>query len=196
MKHIKLFENFNYELIKEDILELKQMSKQMYSFFKSKGFPVEIEEKISDEKLKELAHKGMINFAGFGRIGPNKKNAYQYKGGDTKQSTIGKVASGEFGSVPVKLHINETEEVVMVAIPGNEITRLLKKDGKEIALTATKGYTDIPEIVEYTNKIGVELQNMIKEKYPEMVYKFETQHGYWFIMHFGYQKTAKGGYKK
>ena len=193
MKHIKLFENFNYELIKEDILELKQMSKQMYSFFKSKGFPVEIEEKISDEKLKELAHKGMINF---GVGGPNKKNAYQWKGGDTKQSTIGKVASGDFGSVPVKLHINETEEVVMVAIPGNEIARLLKKDGKEIALTGTKGYTDIPEIVEYTNKIGVELQNMIKEKYPEMVYKFETQHGYWFIMHFGYQKTAKGGYKK
>jgi len=60
MKHIKLFENFNYELIKEDVLELKQMSKQMYSFFKSKGFPVEIEEKISDQKLKELADKGMV----------------------------------------------------------------------------------------------------------------------------------------
>jgi hypothetical protein len=193
MKHIKLFENFNYELIKEDILELKQMSKQMYSYFKSKGFPVEIEEKISSEKLKELSDKGMVK-SGFS-VGPNKKNAYQWKSGNKEESTIGKVSTGNFGSVPVKLHINEKEEYVMVALPGNEIARLLQKDGKEISLNATQGYTDIPEIVEYVNKIGVELQNMIKEKYPEMVYKFETQHGYWFIMYFGYQTTSKGGYK-
>jgi hypothetical protein len=192
MKHIKLFENFNYELIKEDILELKQMSKQMYSYFKGKGFPVEIEEKISSEKLKELADKGMVN-SGFS-IGPNKKNAYQWKGGSREESTIRKVASGKWGDIPVKLHINEKEEYVMVAIPGNEVDRLLQKDGKGINLNG-KGYTDIPEIVEYVNKIGVELQNMIKEKYPEMVYKFETQHGYWFIMYFGYQTTSKGGYK-
>lgn len=189
MKYLKLFENFNYELIKEDILELKQMSKQMYSFFKSKGFPVEIEERISSEKLKELADKAMVKLG----VGPYKKNAYQWKGGSSDQSTIGKVATGTLGDVPVKLHINEIEESVMVAIPGNEVKEVL---GKEISLNGTKGYTDIPEIVEYVNKIGVELQNMIKEKYPEMVYKFETQHGYWFIMYFGYQKTAKGGYKK
>lgn len=188
MKYIKLFENFNYELIKEDILELKQMSKQMYSYFKSKGFPVEIEEKISSEKLKELADKAMINF---GLSGPNKKNAYQWRGGDK----IGKVSSSKWGDIPVKLHINEKEEVVMVAIPGNEVDRLLQKDGKGINLNG-KDYTEIPEIIEYVNKIGVELQNMIKEKYPEMVYKFEKQSGYWFIMYFGYQKTAKGGYKR
>lgn len=192
MKYIKLFENF--ELIKEDILELKQMSKQMYSFFKSKGFPVEIEEKISSEKLKELADKGMVKSVF--SVGPNKKNAYDWKGGSREESTIGKVATGNFGSVPVKLHINEKEEYVMVAIPGNEVNEVLKKDGKEISLKIGQSYTDNPEIVEYVNKIGVELSNMIKEKYPEMVYKFEQQYGYWFIMHFGYQKTTKGGYKK
>jgi hypothetical protein len=194
MKHIKLFENFNYELIKEDILELKQMSKQMYSFFKSKGFPVEIEEKISDQKLKELADKGMVK-SGLS-VGPNKKNAYQWKGGDREQSTINKVSTGEFGSVPVKLHINEKEEYVMVAVPGNEVEKILQKDGKEITRKFGQNFTEGPETVEYANKLGVELSNMIKEKYPEMVYRFEQQHGYWFIMYFGYQKTAKGGFKK
>jgi len=50
MKHIKLFENFNYELIKEDVLELKQMSKQMYSFLKNKGFDVLIRSERGSER--------------------------------------------------------------------------------------------------------------------------------------------------
>lgn len=189
MKHIKLFENFEYELIKEDILELKQMSKQMYSFFKSKGFPVEIEEKISSEKLKELADKGMVS-SGFS-VGPNKKNAYQWKGGSREESTIGKVGSGQLGDVPVKLHINEKDEVVMVAVPANEVAKVLEKEGKEV-----KSWIKNPEVINYVNKLGEELSGMIKEKYPEMVYRFEQQYDYWYIMYFGYQKTSKGGYKK
>ena len=56
MKHIKLFENFNYELIKEDVLELKQMS-MMYIV----DFPINITEEakqiianISHTLLKDI----------------------------------------------------------------------------------------------------------------------------------------------
>lgn len=41
MKHLKLFENF--DLIKEDNLDLKSIGKKIYSFLKSKGYVVKLE---------------------------------------------------------------------------------------------------------------------------------------------------------
>ncbi len=188
MKYIKLFENF--ELIKEDILELKQMSKQMYSYFKSKGFTVEIEEQLSPEKLKGLADKGMLK--AIGTPGPTKKNAYQQMSTSKDGGTVQKIASNEMGQVPVKLNINEQNEVVTVAVPAYEVAKILKKEGKDIRENFVKN----PDVVQYVNEIGEELSKMIKEKYPKMVYNFEIQYEYWFIMRFGYQTTSKGGYNK
>ena len=170
MKYIKLFENF--ELIKEDILELKQMSKQMYSYFKSKGFTVEIEEQLSPEKLKGLADKGMLK--SIGTSGPTKKGAYQQMSTSKDGGTIKKISGNEMGQVPVKLNINEQNEVVTVAVPAYEVAKILKKEGKDIRENFVKN----PDVVQYVNGIGEELSKMIKEKYPKMVYNFEIQYEY------------------
>jgi hypothetical protein len=195
MKYIKLFENFDYEVINEDILELKQMSKQMYSFFKKKGFEPELQEKVTGEYLKQLADKGLVSGIGAG-VGPAKSGAYNTKDmtinmkNGVKDATITKLGGKTFND-NVLIHVDDIQENVMIAVPASAVADILKKDGKDI-----KSWVNSPQVIDYVDSIGEDLLGMLKEKYPKMVYQFDVQYGYWFIMKYGYETTRKGGYKK
>jgi hypothetical protein len=54
MKYLKLFENF--DLIKEDYLELKSIGKKLYSFLKSKGYVVRLQTE-GENFLKSLSSR-------------------------------------------------------------------------------------------------------------------------------------------
>ena len=167
MKHIKLFENFNYELIKEDVLELKQMSKQMYSFLKNKGFDVLI-------KSERGSERGTPNYI---RIDLSSQ---------------------------VQLIVQEGTEIVWVVVPASGVVKAIlginpKDTGsqeiyKKFGTDLPSKYKDHKEVIDYVNKLGVELVSELKSKYPNMSYNFDKAiEGSFFIMQYGYEHTKKGG---
>ena len=167
--------------LNEDILELKQMSKQLYSLLKSKGFNVTIVNKIvTPLNPTNPASKGTIT---------NK---------DTAVSTISTNGGGEFIQIAVQQGVDG--EMVEIAITPSIIARAII--GGEIADWSNKASAKFgnerstwqknPEILAYVNKLGNELLVGIKTKYPNMSYKFAEQNFY-YILYFGYAQTKKGG---
>ena len=156
-------------LLKEDILELKQMSKQLYTFLKSKGFEPELVTKIT----KPLG-----------------------QGGSTVTSHKSSIGKGEQS---VQIQINETKELVILAITPHSVAKILVGGGDDWTNKARKfGYDSSdwfknPEITKYVDKLGEELVSQIKNKYPNMIYKFEQQQGFFYVMYFKFGETKKGG---
>ena len=166
-------------LLNEDILELRQMSKQLYSLLKKKGFNVVLEEQ---EQV----------------YGPGGHPAYT-----TAKS---KIENNKDGTQPVHIVIGKSQDIVSVYIGLWEITgAILKQQGVTIDNSNrvhirqdkfgddSNKWDSNPEVVKFVTALGNELVNQIKSKYPDMMYKLErTQRGS-YALHFGYGKTKKGG---
>ena len=147
--------------LNEDILELKQMAKQLYSFLKSEGYA---------PKLSDVVDKKYIT----------------------------KV--GEDSTVTALIQVDNDNNMVNVAVSpwsaahsiiGNKPNWL--QDAEKRFGNNTERWSSNPEILNHINKLGEKLSQQIKSKYPNMIYKFRREDGFWFIMDFGYGQTKKGG---
>jgi hypothetical protein len=157
--------------LNEDILELKQMSKQLYSFLKQKGIASTLESKL-----------------------PSGKSA-----------TAGKGSNAETAQIVVT---DKPDERVMVAITAEAVAKAIvgggndwydkatQKFGKNIdsnAVSAKGNWYKNPEIMKYVDNLGEEMLKQILTKYPNMIYGFSQQDGYWYILEFKFKETRKGG---
>jgi len=162
--------------LNEDILELKQMSKQLYSFLKKKGFAVKIVNKI---------------------VQPfNPKNP---KGSTSTTQNTAVQSSKNEEHIQIAVQEGSDGEMVEVLITPSIVARLLVGGGDDWTNKAGAKFGNEwatwqknPEIVAYVNKLGNELLAEIKTKYPNMAYKF-AQQNFYYILYFGYAQTAKGG---
>lgn len=170
MKKIRLMElaGLNH-LIKEDILELKQMAKQLYSFFKSKGMPV----KLPETEQGDPTDRG--NF-------------------DTKLDLSYEVQFKIFEGDEMCLIALPAPAAVMamtgVKKPGDlNASKEADKYGRN-----TDEYYDNPQVQEYVNKLGEEVVGQLKAKYPKMHHDFvRDKQRMFYFMRFGFKQTAKGG---
>ena len=161
--------------LNEDILELKQMSKQLYSFLKSKGFAVELTNQLKKPLRPENPKGGTMT---------------------TDKSSV----KSEINVEPVQIVVTEgNNEMVSVGITPSTVARVLVGAGDDWAYKASQKFGDDwgkwqtnPEIMKYVDNLGNELLAQIKTKYPNMVYKFE-QKDFLYALHFGYGQTKKGG---
>jgi hypothetical protein len=161
--------------LNEDILELKQMSKQLYSFLKQKGFPVTLENKLRQPINPLNPKSGTIT---------------------TSKSQV----TSDINVEPVQIIVEEGKnEMVTVAISPSNVARILVGKGDDWTHKARQKFGDDwgkwqknQEIVQYVNKLGNELLAEIKGKYPNMIYKFEQQE-FIYLLRFGYGQTKKGG---
>jgi len=126
MKYLKLFENF--DLIKEDYLELKSIGKKLYSFLKSKGYVVGLETE-GENLFKSLASRDY--YGGKKQISKTEHpldNSDKYKL-DSGKSSIYNISAilrkGEKGSKPSKFNViirefqikNEEFQLVISVLP-------------------------------------------------------------------------------
>jgi len=167
--------------LNEDILELKQMSKQLYSFLKKKGFDVELTNKIKVPLRPENPKGGTMT---------------------TDKSSVRSTRHG----MPVQIQVFEgTEEMVAVGITPDNVAKVLVGGGTtgedRWSYKAEKRFGNDwgawqknPEIMKYVNNLGNEMLAQIKERYPNMVYKFD-QENFLYLLYFGYAQTRKGGQK-
>ena len=151
-------------LLKEDILELKQMSKQMYSFLKKKGFDV----KITTEE-GEVRSKGITT---------------RYDLSNEAQLIVQTKAEVVWVIIPVtavvKLLFKDSGE--------NWFADARKKLDNDNA-----NWINNQEIITYVNNIGEELLGQLKSKYPNMKHHFNRDGVLSYVMGFGYGETRKGG---
>ena len=158
----------------EDILELKQMSKQLYSLLKSKGFNVNIVNKI------------VVPVNGGAATGTNRDQAVSTTGGgEFIQIMVQQGVDGELVEIAI------TPSIIARAIVGGGITDWSDKARAKFG-NDWNTWQKNPEIVAYVNKLGDELLAQIKAKYPNMAYKF-AQQNFYYILYFGYAQTMKGG---
>jgi len=150
-------------LLKEDILELKQMSKQMYSFLKKKGFDVKITTEEGDIRAKGLSTR--------------------YDLGNKAQLIVQTKAEVVWVIVPVtgvvKILFKDSGE--------NWYNDAGKKYGN------SNNWINNQEAVNYVNGLGDELLSQLKSKYPNMKHDFNKDSNIAYIMRFGYGETRKGG---
>jgi hypothetical protein len=164
----------NESQLNEDILEIKQMSKQLYSFLKQKGLSPQLTTKIT----KPL-------------------NANNPKGSTI---TTTKKEIGKFDNA-VQIVVDEGyPDRAVVAITPSSVAKVLVGGGDDWTHKARQKFGDDwgswyknQEIVNYVNKLGEELSKQVKEKYPNMLYKFEPYSDFFYKMYFGYGQTKKGG---
>ena len=162
--------------LNEDLLELKQMSKQLYSFLKQKGFPVEIVNKLT--------------------VPLNPKNPT----GSTLTTDTAKVKSQiNVETVQIIVQEGQNREMVTIAVTPSNVARVLVGGKDDWSYKAKEKFGNDwdmwfknPEILKYVNTLGNELLAQIKERYPNMVYKFE-QKDFYYLLHFTYAQTKKGG---
>lgn len=155
--------------LNEDILELKQMSKQLYSFLKSKGFLPELKSNLQTEKPKEVGQG---------------ENAVQIVVTDQPDERV--------------LVAITAEGVAKVMVGGGDdwTHKAAQKFGQNItskAITASGNWFKNPEIVKYVDDLGNQILKQIFEKYPNMIYSFSQQDRFWYILTFKFKETAKGG---
>ena len=161
-----------FKQLNEDILELKQMSKQLYSFLKSKGFQPELKSNIENEKPKEIG-----------------------EGDQAAQIVV----------------TDQPDERVLVAISAPSVAKVIvgggddwsqkatQKFGQQFtsnAITADGNWFKNPEILKYVDDLGNEILKQIFDKYPNMIYSFSQQDGFWYVLTFKFKETAKGGIAK
>ena len=155
------------ESLNENLLELKQMSKQLYSFLKTKGFTVEITNKFVTPNLITT-----------------KTGVQSSKDEENIQIVVQEGNHGEMVNVIVTPSI-----VARLLVGGGDgwAYKAETKFGNEWS-----GWQKNPEILEYVDGLVDELWKEIKKKYPNMVYKFD-EGNFYYVLHFGYGQTSKGG---
>jgi|TARA_R110000751_G_scaffold143446_1_gene247049 hypothetical protein len=170
MKKIRLMELAGLShLIKEDMLELKQMSKQLYSFFKGKGMPV---------KLPETEQGDPTNRGNF----------------DTKLDLTYEVQLKIFEGDEMCLIALPAPAAVMAMTGVKKAGDLnASKEAEKYGKSADE-YYDNSEVQNYVNKLGEEVVTQLKAKYPEMHHDFlPDKQRIFYFMRFGFKQTAKGG---
>lgn len=155
------------ESLNENLLELKQMSKQLYSFIKTKGFEVEITNKFVTPNLTTT-----------------KTGVQSSKDGEHIQIVVQEGNDGEMVNVIV------TPSIVARLLVGGGDRWWYKAETK--FGDEWSGWQKNPEIIKYVDDLVDELWKEIKKKYPNMVYKFD-QGNFYYVLHFGYGQTSKGG---
>jgi hypothetical protein len=129
-------------LLKEDILELKQMSKQMYSFLKKKGFEVKISTEEGNIRAKGLSTR--------------------YDLVDKVQLIVQTNAEVVWVIVPAQGVVN----VLMKESGENWYEEARKKYGNP------DSWINNQEIINYVNDLGNGLLGELKSKYPNMKHNF------------------------
>ena len=173
MKHLKLFENFEL-MINEDILELKQISKEVYSALKKEGLLPKLVTQVDWESAPKT------------KIGAGEKGGIP--------STKAKLDDGRFSDGTL-VQVVEDTETCLVGLPFVTVGRLLgfteQKNG------VLEGWWKSPELKERAMEIGKKILDTVKNKYPNSVFLFDgLRDNYWFVMRFGLSaKTRKGGDK-
>ena len=153
-------------LLKEDILELKQMSKQIYSFFKE-IFGKDYEVKIKTEKgesRKSFNTNLVLN--------------------DTIQLVIQEGTEVVMIALPVR--------AVVKKLTGDKdlnSSKVIKKYGED-----EKDWYVNKEVTNYVDELGTEIVSQLTSKYPNMKHSFDKDNKRMFyFMKFGYARNKKGG---
>lgn len=199
LNYVKLFENFtDLESINEDFLELKSIVKQLYSLLKEKGYDVEIRE--SSEKSR---------YRGGDRLVGTKDSQYLGdKGGTVEIHQFSDVEEiGVFlpaRSVAYQFIISpENKEIIKKSLYKPELYEIYQKDNFKDwdylyrdAFVRTSKETDDsdiiknPQILEFLGKLGINLIDTIKSKYPNIQIITEIKGGN-FCLYFRETKTRK-----
>jgi len=164
MKYLKKY-NENFYLIKEDILQIKQLSKQIFSLLKKKGFNVKI---TSIENYRNTVAKS------------NK----HLEGGNPWEVEIAVSEKNEVVIVAIPT------DAAMAALIGNKERGWYDEATKKYG-SSLKWFQSQP-IRDYLSKLGPELTNMMKEQYPGLGFSFDTDGDWYYRMKFGFQQTKKG----
>jgi len=163
--------------LNEDILELKQMSKQLYTLLKSKGIPVELVNKITTPLRPENPNSGTFT---------KEKSSITSE----KNELTAQIVVEEGKNEMVSVVITPANAARAIVGGGNDWTnKESAKFGNDWA-----EWQKNPEIMKYVDNLGNELLKEIKSKYPNMIYKFD-QGNFYYVLHFGYGQTKKGGQK-
>lgn len=153
-------------LIKEDILELKQMAKQMYSFLKKKGFGVKITTEEGNIRAKGLSTR--------------------YDLGNEAQL----IAQTKAEMVWVIVPVTGVVKLLLKDSGDSWYNDGQKKYGNP------SNWINNQEAVKYVNELGEGLLGELKSKYPNMKHDFHIDSNIAYIMRFGYGETRKGGIQK
>lgn len=192
----------NKQMLNEDFLELKSIAKMLYSLIKSKGFNVELKENSSKAKYASDT------------LAKNKNN--DNKGGSVEIHQLSDVEQiGVFVpyyAVVYNFITNPANRKYIESVVGKNNPDKLKYNigldepqkywthihtymyGKGGQIADVLNSKNDPEIKKLISKLGQELTNAVKSKYPNMLFSFKDgETGYY--MYFAEPKTAKGGIK-
>jgi hypothetical protein len=160
---------FEDDTLNEDILELKQMSKQLYSFLKQKGFSPLLQSKLETGKSS--------------------------KTGDGEN--IAQIIVSDKPDERVTVAVSAPSVAKAMVGGGDDWDhKATQKFGQNItsnAMNASGNWFKNPEIIKYVDGLGNEILKQIFAKYPNMEYSFSQQDGFWYILQFRFKKTTKGG---
>jgi len=156
--------------LNEDILELKQISKEIYSLLKKEGLMPSLVTKVD-----------------WGSEAKNRIAAGEKGGIPTNPKDTGAFDDGTL------VQVVENDETCVVGIPFARIGRILgfteEKNG------SLEGWWKDQKLSQRGNEIGNKIVATIKAKYPNMVYNFDgLKDNFWYIMRFKVSgETKKGG---
>ena len=162
-------ENQMNKMLNEDILELKQIAKQLFAFLKQKGFEPTLEynsntinpKKIgSDNYLTQILVNEKPDERALVAVSPRSVAKAMVGGGNDWDQKAAKEFGPEFSSD---------------------------------AVSAKSNWFKNPKIISYINKLGEEMLKQILTKYPNMIYGFSQQGADYYVLEFKFKETAKGG---
>jgi hypothetical protein len=165
VKHIIKEEN----ILNEDILELKQMSKQLYSFLKNKGFIPQLKNQLQTGKPIKVGEG---------------ENAVQIVVTDKPDE---RVIVGITANSVAKAMVGGGDDW------NNKATQKFGPNFTSNAITAKGDWFRNPEIMKYVDNLGNEILKQIFDKYPNMEYGFRQIDSFWYVLEFRFKTTKKGG---
>ena len=156
--------NHKKNLLKEDILELKQMSKQIYSFLKKKGYEVKMKTEQGDKGRESFNTNLDLN--------------------DTVQLVIQEGSELVMIALPVR--------AVVKKLTGDKDLNS-SKETEKYGNGSDDWYTN-KEVTNYVDKLGTEIISQLTSKYPNMKHSFDKDNqAIFYFMKFGYGRNKKGG---
>tara|TARA_R110000803_G_scaffold48644_5_gene101123 strand:- start:1002 stop:1553 length:552 start_codon:yes stop_codon:yes gene_type:complete len=156
--------NHKKNLLKEDILELKQMSKQIYSFLKKKGYGVKMKTEQGDKGRESFNTNLDLD--------------------DTVQLVIQEGSELVMIALPVR--------AVVKKLTGDKDLNS-SKETEKYGNDSQDWYVN-KEVTNYVDKLGDEIINQLTSKYPNMKHSFDKDNQtIFYFMKFGYGRNKKGG---
>ena len=205
MKYLKLYENFSEESLNEDFLELKSISKQLYSLLKKNGYEVEIIENskkstfhggdhlVGTKDSKHLNGKGgtaqIVQFSDVEQIGvfmPIYAVVHQFiiapENKEIIKQMVDKKKPGDYEKYPGTYQKSDDKQVSQIS---DTIFGESGKSARQYDMQKN------PEVLKFVQKLGAKLLDVFKSKYPKMLLKFEDQETS-FVLYFAEPTTKKG----